>query len=229
MKYTLALVVAYWYASVLYFWPVVLNVLHKSWLCFIHNIILSVGWNTSWRAIIMLTCFISCWIKETCCCCVLTHCKICHIHILILIFISHNYKTVILLSSIAFEISIWLCNSLCSSHWSTSIWKFASLVYFVRFVESICMAICSRFSTTTYCCMSSWRINCILCPRKYSHINLSSKLIKICYVGSIIRLITKNRLFSLMIRYRHILIYSWIKLSINLIVYCILIFNSSSI
>ena len=229
LKYTLTLVVTNWYDSILFFWSVVLNILHESWLSFIHHVILSIWRYTSWWIIIMLPSFISIRIKETCGSCILTNSKICHIHILILVFISHYYKTVILLSSISLEISIWLCYYLGPSHWTTSIWEFASLILFIRFVQSICMAICSRFSATTYCCMSSRRIYSILLTRKYSHINLSPKLIKICYVVCIICLVTKNGLFSLVIRYWHILIYSRIELSINLIIYSILIFDCGSI
>lgn len=185
--------------------------------------------HATWWAIVMLSSFISCWVEKTSSSCVWTQSKVCHIHVLILTFVTHHYKTVILLCAITIETSISLYYSLGSTHRSTSIWKFTSLILFVGFIQSIGVTISSRFSTSTCCSMSAWLVYSILCSLKYSHIDLCSKLIEICYVWSIICLVTKNWLFSLMIRDWHILVYCWIKLSVYLIINCILIFNRSSI
>ena len=229
LKHTLSLVAIYRHASILNFRSVTLNILHKSWLSIIHHVIRSLRRHASRWAIVMLSSFVSCWIEKTSSCCILSQSKVCHIHVLILAFVTHHYKTVILLCAIPIKASISLHNSLGSTHWPSSIWKFPSLVLFVWLVQCIGVGISSRFATSACCSMSAWLVYCILCPWKYSHVYLCSKLINICYVLSVICLVTQNRLFSLMIRDWHILIYCWIKLPIYLIVNCVLIFNSGSI
>lgn len=225
----MSLVVIQRHASILNFRSVALNILHKSWLCIIHHVIRSMRRHASWWTIVMLTSFVSSWVEKTSSCRILTQSKVCHIHVLILAFITHYYKAIILLCTIPVKACISLHYTLSSTHGTSSIWKLSSLILFVWLIQSICMTISSWFATSTSCSMSAWLVDNILRPLKYSHIYLCSKLIYICNVLSIVCLVTENWLFSLMIRNRHILIYCWIKLSIYLIVNCVLIFNSSSI
>ena len=229
MEYTLSLVVIQWHASILNFRSVALNILHESWLSIIHHVIRSMRRHASRWTIVMLSSFVSCWVEKSSSSCIWTQSKVCHVHVLILSFITHHNEAVILLCSIPIEASISLHYPLSSTHWTSSVWKLSSLILFVWLIQCVSVTISCRFATSTSCRLSAWLVQSILCTWKYSHVYLGSKLVYICYVLSIICLVTKNWLFSLVIRYWHILIYCWIKLSIHLIVDCILIFNSSSI